>query len=268
MIIHAGTITGTGTITSNGQNALETENDGGGGGGAGGTIIFLTNNGGVSTLTVSAVGGNGGVTWPEQAPSTFPGNRHGPGAGGGGGVIFTSSAPTSANVSGGANGWSTLADDAYGATSGFPGLYFPNTPVQGNPGAQSGAYCATADLAVTNSGAPSPVVPGNNITYTQTVMNNGPVDGIDATMTEVVPTNTTFQSIAISGSGAAGWSCSTPAVNGTGVITCTDADIPAGASGAATFTVVVKVNAGTATGTQIADTISATFGHQRSESVE
>jgi uncharacterized repeat protein (TIGR01451 family) len=258
VIIHAGTVTGTGTITANGQNALETENDGGGGGGAGGTIIFLTNNGGVSTLTVSAVGGNGGVTWPEQTPGTFPGNRHGPGAGGGGGVIFTSSAPTSANVSGGANGWSTLADDAYGATSGFPGLYFPNTPVQGNPGAQSGAYCATADLAVTNSGAPSPVVPGNNITYTQTVTNNGPVDGINATMTEVVPTNTTFQSIAISGSGAAGWSCSTPAVNGTGVITCTDADIPAGASGAATFTVVVKVNAGTATGTQIADTISAT----------
>jgi uncharacterized repeat protein (TIGR01451 family) len=258
IIIHAGTITGTGSITSNGQNALETENDGGGGGGAGGTIIVLTNNGTVSTLTASAVGGNGGVTWPEQAPSTFPGNRHGPGAGGGGGVIFTSSAPVSASVSGGAPGWTTLADDAYGATSGQPGVFVSGSPVQGNPGAQSGAYCASADLAVTNSGSPSPVVPGNNITYTQTVMNNGPVDGIDATMTEVVPANTTFQSLAISGSGAAGWSCSTPAVNGTGVINCTDADIPAGASGAATFTLVAKVNLGTATGTQITDTISAT----------
>jgi uncharacterized repeat protein (TIGR01451 family) len=258
VIIHAGTITGTGTITSNGQNALETENDGGGGGGAGGTVIVLTNNGGVSGLTASAVGGDGGVTWPEQAPGTFPGNRHGPGAGGGGGVIFTSSAPASANVSGGSPGWSTLADDAYGATIGMPGIFSSGAPVQGNPGAQSGAYCASADLAVTNSGAPSPVVPGNNITYTQTVKNNGPVDGIDATMTEVVPANTTFQSIVISGAGAAGWSCSTPAVNGTGVINCTDADIPAGATGAATFTAVVKVNGGTATGTQIADTISAT----------
>jgi uncharacterized repeat protein (TIGR01451 family) len=257
VIIHAGTVTGTGAVTANGQNALETENDGGGGGGAGGTIIFLTNNGGASGLTVSAVGGNGGVTWPEEAPGTFPGNRHGPGAGGGGGVIFTSSAPASANVSGGAPGWSTLADDAYGATTGFPGLIAPNTPVQGNPGSQSGAYCATADLAVTNSGVPSPVVPGNNITYTQTVMNNGPVDGINATMTEVVPANTTFQSLVISGAGAAGWSCSTPAVNGTGVINCTDADIPVGASGAATFTLTAKVNAGTATGTQITDTISA-----------
>jgi uncharacterized repeat protein (TIGR01451 family) len=258
IIIHAGTITGTGSITANGQNGLETENDGGGGGGAGGTVIVLTNNGGVSTLTASAAGGNGGVTWPEDTPGTFPGNRHGPGAGGGGGVIFTSSSPAGANITGGAPGWTTLADDAYGATSGLPGVFSSGAPVQGNPGAQSGAYCASADLAVTNSGSPSPVVPGNNITYTQTVMNNGPVDGIDATMTEVVPANTTFQSLVIAGSGAAGWSCSTPAVNGTGVINCTDADIPAGASGAATFTVVTNVNAGTATGTQITDTISAT----------
>lgn len=257
VIIHAGTITGTGSITANGQNALETENDGGGGGGAGGTVIVLTNNGGVAGLTVSAAGGNGGVTWPEQAPGAFPGNRHGPGAGGGGGVILTSSAPASANVSGGAPGWSTLADDAYGATTGLPGVFSSGAPVQGNPGSQSGAYCASADLAVTNSGAPNPVVPGNNITYTQTVKNNGPVDGIDASMTEVIPANTTFQSIAISGAGAAGWNCSTPAVNGTGVINCTDADIPAGASGSATFTVIVNVNGGTATGTQITDTISA-----------
>ncbi len=258
IIIHAGTITGTGTVSVNGQNALETENDGGGGGGAGGTVIVLTNNGGVSGLTVSAVGGNGGVTWPEDPPGTFPGNRHGPGAGGGGGVVFTSSAPAGANVSGGAPGWTTLADDAYGATSGLPGVFVSGSPVQGNPGAQSGAYCASADIAVTNSGTPNPVVPGNNITYTQTVINNGPVDGIDATMTEVVPANTMFQSIVISGSGAAGWSCTPPALGGTGVITCTNADIPAGASGSATFTVVVNVNPGTANGTQIADTISAT----------
>ncbi len=258
VIIHAGTITGTGSITANGQNALETENDGGGGGGAGGTVIVLTNNGGVAGLTASAVGGNGGVTWPEDPPGTFPGNRHGPGAGGGGGVVFTSSAPASANVSGGIPGWSTLADDAYGATPGMPGIFSSGAPVQGNPGAQSGAYCAAADLAVTNSGVPSPVVPGNNITYTQTVTNNGPLDGIDATMTEVVPANTTFQSIVISGAGAAGWSCSAPAVGATGVINCTDADIPAGAPGATTFTVVVQVNGGTATGTQITDTISAT----------
>ena len=259
VIIHAGSVSGTGTITANGQNALETENDGGGGGGAGGTIVILANNSSLSNLTLSAAGGNGGVTWPEQAPGAFPGNRHGPGAGGGGGVIFTSSAPASANVSGGIPGWSTLADDAYGATIGLPGVFSSGSPVQGSPGAQAAAYCATSDLAVTNAGSPTPTVAaGSNITYTQTVQNNGPLDGIDATVTEVVPANTTFQSLVISGAGAAAWSCSTPAVNGTGVITCTNAGIPAGASGAATFTVVVNVNGGAATGTQIVDTISGT----------
>ena len=79
-------------------------------------------------------------------------------------------------------------------------------------------------------------------------------------MTEVIPANTTFQSIVISGAGAAGWSCATPAVGATGVITCTNASLPSGASGAATFTVAVQVNVGTATGTQITDTISATSG--------
>src|SRR6202034_4572056 len=77
IIIHAGTITGTGSITSNGQNALETENDGGGGGGAGGTVIVLTNNGTVSSLTVSAGGGDGGGTWAVQTTGQLLGERVG-----------------------------------------------------------------------------------------------------------------------------------------------------------------------------------------------
>jgi len=260
VIIHTGSVTGSGTITANGQLALETENDGGGGGGAGGTIFVFASSGGLGGLTASAVGGNGGITWPEDPPAAFPGNRHGPGGGGGGGVIFASSAPGSVNVSGGTPGWSTLANDAYGATAGQPGIYSSGTTITQTPGTQSGAYCAGADLAVTNSGTPSPVVPGNNITYTQTVTNAGPLDAVNAVLTETIPANTTFQSIAISGAGAAGWSCSTPAVNGTGVITCTDADVPTGSSGTATFTVVVQVNGGTATGTQITDTVSVTSG--------
>ncbi len=261
VIIHAGSFTGTGTITANGQSALETENDGGGGGGAGGTILAVADSGGLAGLTASAVGGNGGVTWPSKTPgATFPGNRHGPGGGGGGGVIMTSSAPAGASVTGGIPGWSTLADDAYGATVGQPGVFTSGLANSTSPGIQSGAYCAGADIAVTNAGAPSPVVPGNNITYTQTVTNNGPLAAVNASMTEVIPANTTFQSIVISGAGAAGWSCATPAVGATGVITCTNASLPSGASGAATFTVAVQVNVGTATGTQITDTISATSG--------
>jgi uncharacterized repeat protein (TIGR01451 family) len=260
VIVHAGSVTGAGTITANGQTALQVQNDGGGGGGAGGTILVFANSGGLAGLTASAAGGNGGVTWPADPPGTFPGNRHGPGAGGGGGAILASSAPAGANVSGGVPGWSTLANDAYGATAGQPGIFSSGLTITQTPGTQSGAYCAGADLAVTNAGAPNPVVPGNNITYTQTVINNGPFDGVNAVFTEAVPANTTFQSLAIAGAGAAGWNCVNPAVGGTGVITCTDADVPVGAPGATTFTVAVQVNAGTATGTQIADTDSITSG--------
>ncbi|HXX45134.1 MAG TPA: C25 family cysteine peptidase [Candidatus Acidoferrales bacterium] len=260
VIIRAGSVTGTGTITANGQSGLQVENDGGGGGGAGGTVLFFTDTGNLGGLTVSATGGTGGVTWPEQASGAFPGNRHGPGAGGGGGVLLSTSTPGSVNLMGGAPGWSTLSDDAYGATTGQPGLMATGLTITQTPGTQSGAYCASADVAVTNSGTPNPVLPGGNITYTQTASNNGPFDGLNATFSEVIPTNTTFQSLGISGPAAANWNCTTPAFGGTGNITCTNPDIPSGASGTATFTLVVKVNAGTASGTQIVDTDSITSG--------
>jgi uncharacterized repeat protein (TIGR01451 family) len=254
-IIHTGSVAGTGTISANGVTALETENDGGGGGGAGGSILFFANSGSLSGLTASAAGGNGGITWPEEGPGTpFPGNRHGPGGGGGGGVILASAAPGTANVSGGIPGWSTLANDSYGATSGQSGFVSSGLSITETPGTQSGAYCAGADLAVTNSGTPSVVVPGNNITYTQTVTNNGPQDAVNATFVEAVPGNTTFQSLVI----ASGWSCTMPAVGSAGNINCTDPDVANAAAG--TFTLVVQVIPGTVSGTQILDTASVSSG--------
>jgi len=255
VIIHTGSVAGTGTISANGATALETENDGGGGAGAGGSILVFANSGSLSGLTASAAGGNGGVTWPEDAPGTpFPGNRHGPGGGGGGGVILASAAPGTANVNGGIPGWSTLANDPYGATLGQAGFVSSGLSITETPGTQSGAYCAGADLAVTNSGTPSVVVPGNNITYTQTVTNNGPQDAVNATFVEAVPGNTTFQSLVI----APGWSCTMPAVGSAGNISCTNPDVPNAAVG--TFTLVVQVIPGTVNGTQILDTASVSSG--------
>ena len=255
VIIHTGSVAGTGTISANGLTALQVENDGGGGAGAGGSILFFANSGSLSGLTASAAGGNGGVTWPEDAPGTpFPGNRHGPGGGGGGGVILASSAPGTANVSGGIPGWSTLANDPYGATIGQNGFVSSGLSITETPGTQSGAYCAGADLAVTNSGTPSVVVAGNNITYTQTVTNNGPQDAVNATFVEAVPGNTTFQSLVI----APGWSCTTPAVGSAGNISCTNPDVANAAVG--TFTLVVQVIPGTVSGTQILDTASVSSG--------
>jgi uncharacterized repeat protein (TIGR01451 family) len=253
LIVRAGSFIGTGTFTSNGLAALNVANDGGGGGGAGGSILAFANSGTLAGLTVNAVGGTGGNTWGTSAPGAFPGNRHGPGGGGGGGVVLLSSPPAASSVLGGINGNSTTAKDAYGATPGQSGTLNSTYTITQTPGTQSGAYCSSTDLSVTNSGSPPVVAPGNNITYTQVVTNNGSFDAVNAVFSETVPANTTFQSIA-----APGWICVTPPVNGTGNISCTNADFAAGAS--TTITVVVKTGAATPNGTQIVDVANITSG--------
>ena len=107
-IMHAGSVVGSGNITSNGQSTPSTLNDSTGGAGAGGSILIFANSGGLGGRPhghYPAIGGNGGNAWPTQAPGGFPGERHGPGGGGGGGVIFLSASPAVANVAGGSNGY-------------------------------------------------------------------------------------------------------------------------------------------------------------------
>jgi uncharacterized repeat protein (TIGR01451 family) len=256
VLIRSGSLVGTGTLSANGQNALNVQNDGAGGGGAGGSILVFTNSGGLTGLTVTANGGNGGNTWATSGPGTpFPGNRHGPGGGGGGGAVLLSPAPMAVSVAGGTNGFSTTAQDAYGATVGQSGVYIPNLTITQTPGTQSGAYCASADLSVTNSGSPPVVLPGGNITYTQVATNNSNAfDAVNAVFSESIPANTTFQSI----NSVAGWTCVTPAVGGTGTISCTNPDFANG--GAASFTVVVQVGGSVVGGAQIIDVDSITSG--------
>jgi len=254
IIVHTGSVAGTGKITANGQTALNTDNDGPGGGGAGGSIIFFANSGGLSGLTVSANGGSGGDPWILEAPGTFPGERHGPGGGGGGGVVFLSANPASVSVTGGLNGFTDTAQDSFGATPGNAGISATNFLITQTPGTQSGAYCGSADLAVTNTGPTSPVQPGSNITYTQVVTNNGPLDAVNAVFSEAIPANTTFKSLVV----PPGWTCTTPAVGGTGNINCTDVDVADLAT--TTFAPVVQVNASTAWGTTITDVADITSG--------
>ncbi len=113
-----------------------------------------------------------------------------------------------------------------------------------------------ADLVTTNSASPALVAAGSNITYTQTVTNNGPATATTASFTQSTPPNTTFQSIVI----PAGWTCPTlPAIGGTGTITCNDGSaLGIGAPNTVTFTIVLQVNSGTPSGTNITDTVTAT----------
>jgi uncharacterized repeat protein (TIGR01451 family) len=255
VLIHAGSVTGAGTITSNGQNTLSTLNDSTGGGGAGGSILVFADSGSLGGLTATANGGNAGEAWPTQAPAGFPGQRHGPGGGGGGGVIFLTAPAASANVKGGSNGFTNTVQDSYGSTLGSVGVVASAHVITETPGTQSGGYCGSADLSVTNAGAPSIVAPGGTITYTQVVTNNGPLDAVNAVFSEAIPENTTFLSLPA----AAGWNCTPlPAVGGTGVITCSNPDLAKSAS--STFTLTVTVNGGTASGTQIVDVANVQSG--------
>ena len=110
---------------------------------------------------------------------------------------------------------------------------------------------SNADLSVTDAASPDPVAAGGNITYTQIVTNSGPSAADNATVVTTIPANTTFVSIAA----PVGWSCVTPAIGGTGNVVCTNVNM-AGLT-AATFSLVTKVNAGTANGTVITQTVSA-----------
>src|SRR5262249_18001970 len=52
----------------------------------------------------------------------------------------------------------------------------------------------TADLQVTKSDAPDPVLVGQNVTYTVTVLNNGPAAAANVVLTDTLPAGVTFVS--------------------------------------------------------------------------
>jgi len=120
-------------------------------------------------------------------------------------------------------------------------------PVGG--GMDIGAVEYQYDLAINGS---APLLVGNNnlITYTLTVTNNGPDPVAGATLTDLLPSTLTFQSL----TAPTGWTVSSPAVGQTGTVTATDStDLDSGAS--ATFTLVVQAN-DTTEGSVISDTAS------------
>jgi uncharacterized repeat protein (TIGR01451 family) len=120
------------------------------------------------------------------------------------------------------------------------------------PLAISAAALVSADLSVTITDTPDPVLAGGNISYTITLVNNGPDTAASPALAITVPANTTFVSL----TPPAGWTCITPAVGGTGSINCSAASLAVGVS--RTFPLAVKVNAGTANGVSISGSASAT----------
>jgi len=126
-----------------------------------------------------------------------------------------------------------------------------------NTGNETGTATTTvdtsADLSVSKVDTPDPVSPAANLTYTITVNNAGPSNAFTVSLSDTLPTGTTFVSLAPPG----GWSCTTPAVGGTGLVNCTIATL---APGNAVFTLIVNVDGSVATGTVLTNTatVSAT----------
>jgi uncharacterized repeat protein (TIGR01451 family) len=104
-----------------------------------------------------------------------------------------------------------------------------------------------ADYSITKTDSPDPVDPGADLTYTITATNAGPDPAADAAVSDPLPAGSTFVSLAQ----PAGWTCSTPAVGATGVVSCTNTSF---AAGSAVFTLVVEIGDAVPGGTVIVNT--------------
>ena len=193
-----------------------------------GTLTFVSLASPVGwTCTTPAVGANGAIncTNPSFAPGT---------------AVFT----LVANVAGTfANGATVTNGTAISSTT-------PDPQLANNTASATTTVDTTADLAITISDAPDPVVAGSNITYTIVATNNGPAgqQGPIA-VNDILPGGTTF----VSFSAPAGWTVTTPPVGGSGSVSAlTAGSFASGQS--ATFTLVVNVPTSTLGGTVIGDT--------------
>jgi LPXTG-site transpeptidase (sortase) family protein len=245
VMVRAGTISDSGTISADGADGQDQPlNDSGGGGGAGGSVLVVAQSNLPAGLNVSAQGGDGGDAWPGQSntgwdsPSIW---RHGPGAGGGGGVIFLNSAAGTLSVAGGVNGVTTTDSDIYGSNPGSLGILDTATSPASIATGISGAECIPTPAVVKTTGTPvvSQTPTGTTGEYTIVVSipaNQGTALGFS--ISDSLPTGFTYAattSVTPSG-GAVRVSTVNPTV-GTSTPSWGTFDIPGGGQVTITFTV-------------------------------
>ncbi|MEO0573968.1 MAG: hypothetical protein AAF004_00805 [Pseudomonadota bacterium] len=242
VLIRAATITGTGSVFANGNDANATvDNDGSGGGGAGGAIAILARNALSANVSLFAEGGRGG----SNGNST----PHGPGGGGGGGFIARSIALAGSltSVGGGQPGVTegnpSPFNQNYGATTGAAGSVATVEPVD-PAGTLPGATCVvdiakTITPAITSVGTPTRLeltITNPNPTFNATTLvlaDNYPADLENAAVPNA--SNTCGGSVnAVAGSATLTLNGATLAAGAS----CTIAvDVVAGAQGSLTNTI-------------------------------
>jgi uncharacterized repeat protein (TIGR01451 family) len=107
---------------------------------------------------------------------------------------------------------------------------------------------ASADLAITKTAAPNPVVTGTNLTYTINVTNNGPDAAESVTVIDNLPASVSFVSCAVAG--GVGSACGGVGNNRTVTFTSL------AANAVATITLVANVSCALADGTMISNSTS------------
>ena len=164
-LMNYGTVSGAGTIRSNGNNGSNTTGagiDGAGGGGAGGTIVINSVGTCSTSITINANGGIGGTQTVNTITTT---EAEGPGGGGGGYIAVSSGTPTR-TATGGTNG----TTNSPGVNPQFP----PNGATKGGTG--------NNNAVVTNF-----VINAPNVTICA-----GQAATLTATLTGTVPLGTTI----------------------------------------------------------------------------
>jgi hypothetical protein len=145
VMVRAGSITGTGTISARAANGVDTPtDDGGSGAGAGGSIIIDAKSGSLAGISLNASGGKGGDTHTVSVNSY----DFGPGGGGGGGVIISALPLGTATVTGGNYG--LTKNGTLGVTTGVPrgaevgtnGIMTSGLVSSTIPGISSGTNCS------------------------------------------------------------------------------------------------------------------------------
>ncbi len=109
-----------------------------------------------------------------------------------------------------------------------------------------------ANLVTTMSASSGTVLSGHSVSYVITLTNKGPLDAASVALTDTLPAGTTFQSLAM----PSGWNCTTPAMGGTGQVSCTAPTLRNGA--AEQFTLTLVLACATLDGTAIVNTATAT----------
>ncbi len=228
---------GTGTIIADGATAQTTltgpglsGNDAPGGGGGGGTVVLAAPT--VTSLAISAQGGGGGLQ-----NITIPPEAEGPGGGGGGGFIAVPAGYPVTTPPGGAGGTSNSSGVTKFPTNGA--TYGATGQTAAIAVGSQAPMCIATDLALTMSDAAGSDTPGDSVTYTIVVTNNGPNPATGATVTDAFSGQFSSES----------WTCTgaaCPAASGSGSLSAVLLTLAPGAQ--VTFTVTATV-ATDATGT-------------------